>query len=106
MALFAAGPVFISLTVLVETEWVLRSVYGYSRREIADAFTAMSEAYRIAYEDERQVLAAFDRHRAGADLADMMHLVASRENASFHTFDRRLSQTVDGLPIPVVLVES
>ncbi|WP_408056549.1 PIN domain-containing protein [Tardiphaga alba] len=27
---FEAGDVFISLTVLMETEWVLRSAYGYA----------------------------------------------------------------------------
>lgn len=106
LALFASGPVFIGLTVLVETEWVLRSVYDYSRGEIADAFQAMNDAYRIVYEDEDQVLAALDRHREGADFADVMHLVASRDDESFHTFDRKLAQTADALPVPVILVES
>lgn len=106
LALFESGPVFIGLTVLVETEWVLRSVYDYTRDEIANAFQAMNDAYRIVYEDEDQVLAALDRHREGADFADMMHLVASRDNESFHTFDRKLAQTSGALPVPVVSIES
>ena len=35
---------------------------------------------------------ALGRFRGGADLADMMHLVMSRDTVAFASFDRRMTQ--------------
>jgi predicted nucleic-acid-binding protein len=45
-------PVLVSLPVMVETEWVLRSRYGLSREAVLGAFRAALEARDLSFEDE------------------------------------------------------
>ena len=40
-SLFAAEPIWIAKTVLLETGWVLRSLYGFAESAIRDAFTKL-----------------------------------------------------------------
>jgi hypothetical protein len=49
--LIDAEPVFVSLTVLLETEWVLRCVYGYDTARIARALRGFSGLPQVAIED-------------------------------------------------------
>jgi predicted nucleic-acid-binding protein len=48
-------PVLISLLVLLETEWVLRSRYALAKSEIAAAFSALLESSELLFEDEASV---------------------------------------------------
>ena len=45
-------PVLVSMPVLVETEWVLRSRYGLSREAMLGVFRAALEARELSFEDE------------------------------------------------------
>jgi predicted nucleic-acid-binding protein len=45
-------PVLISLPVLVETEWVLRSRYGLGRETMLSMFRAALETRELSFEDE------------------------------------------------------
>ena len=42
----------ISLLVLLETEWVLRSRYGLQKNEIMDAVLGLLDAAELEFEDE------------------------------------------------------
>lgn len=44
--------VLVSLPVLVETEWVLRSRYGFTKDALLNVFRAMLEARELTFEDE------------------------------------------------------
>ena len=44
--------VFVSLPVLLETEWVLRSRYGFKKTEIVDAISGLLDATEIQFEAE------------------------------------------------------
>jgi predicted nucleic-acid-binding protein len=48
-------PVHISLLVLLETEWVLRSRYKLSKSEILDAFSELLSAVDMSFEDEPSI---------------------------------------------------
>lgn len=48
-------PVLISLPVLIETEWVLRSRYGLDRAAVIGAFRAALETRELSFEDEPAV---------------------------------------------------
>ena len=48
-------PVRISLLVLLETEWVLRSRYKLTKSEILDAFSALLSAVDLSFEDEPSI---------------------------------------------------
>jgi len=48
-------PILVSLLVLLETEWVLRSRYELAKGDILVAFSALLEAAEVDFEDEQSV---------------------------------------------------
>lgn len=94
--------VFVSDGVLMETEWVLRGLFGKDRRqEINDALSAFAALDTVSVAQPERIDWALDRHRAGADWADMLHLIASAGHDSFATFEKNLREG----DAPPVLVE-
>jgi predicted nucleic-acid-binding protein len=66
-------PVLVSLLLLLEIEWVLRSRYGLSKVEILAAFSALLEAADLAFEDETSVeYALYSWKDSAADFADCL----------------------------------
>lgn len=51
-ALAREEPVLISLLVLLESKWVLRSRYGFNREGLLGIFHALLEARELSFEDE------------------------------------------------------
>ncbi len=88
LALLKEHSFFISRTVQLETEWVLRSRYKRSVVEIADFFALLLQKKPMVCENELALLNAVAYYRLGADFADALHL-ANMENLSFYTFDER-----------------
>lgn len=85
-----SGRTFVAKTVLLETEWVLRHVYGLRPDEIAGAFDVLAAAAEIEFEDAAAVTQALAWFLSGMDFADALH-VASRGNAApFLSFDKGL----------------
>ena len=70
----AAGrPIFISLLVLLETEWVLRSRYGLSKKLMLAAFSGLLDADDVFLENEPVVEEAlFLWKETTADFADCL----------------------------------
>jgi len=70
----AAGrPIFISLLVLLETEWVLCSRYGLSKKRRLAAFSGLLDADDVFLENEPAVEEAlFLWKEATADFADCL----------------------------------
>lgn len=85
--LLQTNTVFISRTVLMETEWVLRSRYQQQRSELELFIDTLLNVDNIVVEDSEQVIRALEWYRLGADFADALHLAACG-NAIMHTFDR------------------
>jgi predicted nucleic-acid-binding protein len=85
---FASGPVWIGKTVLLETEWVLRSAYGFDERAIGDAFAALLGLRNVHVEDKVSVTAALALAARGLEFADALHLTSRPAGAAFVTFDR------------------
>jgi len=86
--LFAAGPIWIAKTVLLETGWVLRSLYGFDESAIRDAFTKLLGLENVHAEDEPAVAAALVLTVHGIEFADAMHLASRPPGAAFVSFDR------------------
>ena len=81
----------VSKTVLLETEWVLRSRYGYNARQYADFADYLLALSSVTIEDERVVRWAVDATRGGIDFADAMHMaIAAAAEEPFYTFDKKL----------------
>ncbi|MBV8685836.1 MAG: type II toxin-antitoxin system VapC family toxin [Alphaproteobacteria bacterium] len=96
------GGIFVSRSVLMETEWVLRSAYRLARQAVNDALADLLALDGVHAGDAEMLDWALDRHRAGADWADMLHLIDARPYPAFATFDRGLSRAA-GDKAPVVI---
>jgi predicted nucleic-acid-binding protein len=93
---------FVSLTVIIETEWVLRSRFGYDRAAICNAFDALPQAADVVYQDDLGVVWALKRYAAGGELADYIHMVASAMIGRFATFEKKLvTRAGDEAPVAI-----
>lgn len=88
-AVVDGGAVFACTTVLLESEWVLRSVYGFAPEEVAAALRAFAGLPGVAVENPGLLAEALDRAEAGMDFADALHLGAAARCDAMLTFDRR-----------------
>jgi predicted nucleic acid-binding protein len=84
------GDVYVGITVVLETEWVLRSVYGYQSADVCRALRAFAGLQSVTVEDEALVATALDRVESGLDFADALHLGKAGHCDALLTFDRRL----------------
>ena len=90
---------FVSVTVLLELEWVMRGFYALPRREIVRAMRALAGIEHVTVEDRDAVLAALDAFEAGLDFADALHVARSSRASAFATFDRQLARRAKGLAL-------
>lgn len=100
-AAIAAGQVFVSITVLLETDWVLRSTYGFPNAEVAAALRAFAGLPEVAVENPVLLAEALDRAEQGMDFADALHLGAAAGCEAMVTFDRRFIQAAGDASVPV-----
>jgi predicted nucleic-acid-binding protein len=96
-ALIDGEDVFVATTVLLETEWVLRSVYGFASPQLAKALAAFAGLPRVILEDATLVATALGWMGSGLDFADSLHLAKSEGCDAFVTFDRRLAKAASRL---------
>ena len=89
-ALFSEQNIYITTTVLLETEWVLRYAYHFAANEVLAALQGLLGLENVELADAVHVAAALEWHEQGLDFADALHLAASQQADSFVTFDRRL----------------
>lgn len=89
--------VFVATTVLLETEWVLRSVYGFGSQKVVQTLAQFAGLPRIRLQDPPLVAKALDWATTGIDFADALHLAASHESAAFVSFDERFVRTASSL---------
>jgi predicted nucleic-acid-binding protein len=95
--------VHVSLTVLLELGWLLGSRAGKSRAEVNLALLKLLDNESIHVEDDAQVRAALELFRQGADLGDVIHLVAARGSEAFVTFDKGVPSGEDiGVEVELV----
>lgn len=83
--------VWVPLTVLLETEWVLRSAYRHASVEATAALRAFVGLPRVALEHAARVAAALGLTERGMDFADAPHLAASEQCEAFPRSTLRLS---------------
>ena len=100
-----SGDILIVTTVLAEIEWVLRSVYKWSRAQINHALVALTSIENVMTEDETRGRWAIARHEEGADFADMLHVANAHNSDRFITFDQRVERYAGknaGIPIETI----
>jgi len=97
---------FVSVTVVLEFEWVMRGFYQLPAQDIARVLRALAGIGHVTLEDRDAVLAAVDGFDNGLDFADALHVARSARASQFATFDRRLAKRAKGLGLvpPVALL--
>ena len=73
---------FVCDVVLVETDWVLRSLYDWSGEDVADAFARLVTIQNLVFENENRLRWALKAIRGGADLSDELIVGACREHGA------------------------
>lgn len=104
-ALFSANEIFVAKTVLLETEWVLRSLYALDTGRIAAALRGLLGLPRLRCEDRNAVEMALRCYEQGLDFADALHLTSSVGAGKLVTFDQRFRKRGRGVcPIEIFTV--
>jgi predicted nucleic-acid-binding protein len=85
---FVSGQVWITKTVLMETGWVLNSLYKFEQTAIKDAFTKLLGLRNVRVESEAEVAAALALTDQGLELADALHLSCRPHGTFFVSFDK------------------
>ena len=96
-ALIHGEDVYVSSTVLLETEWVLRRGYRFSRDQIKAALTAFAGLPRVTLEDAAVAAKALEWMRSGLDFADALHLAKAAGSDAFVSFDQRFAAVANTL---------
>ncbi len=90
---------FVSVTVLLELEWVMRGFYELPSKDISRVLRALAGIEQVTLEDRGAVLAAVDAFDKGLDFADALHLARSSRASGFATFDQRLAKRAKRLAL-------
>ncbi|MCC5848650.1 MAG: type II toxin-antitoxin system VapC family toxin [Verrucomicrobia bacterium] len=94
---FQMEEVFLAVTVILETEWVLRYAYDFPREEILVGFRkllGLENVYCAQPEVLRSALLWFEK---GLDFADALHLANSRHCEVLKSFDKSFVKKGRGL---------
>jgi predicted nucleic-acid-binding protein len=94
--------VWVAKTVILETAWVLGSLYGFDDAAIVDALTKFLGLDNVQAEDEPAVAAALALTAHGIEFADALHLTSRPAGASFVTFDKAFVRCAKRAAVPDV----
>ena len=90
--MFQAEAIYLSKTVVLETEGVLRYAYKFRPTEIILAFRRLFGLSNIYVEDAAELALALKWHEGGLDFADALHLATSQQCEAFYTFDEQFAK--------------
>jgi predicted nucleic-acid-binding protein len=85
-------PVLVSLLVMLEMEWVLRSRYALAKADIVATFSSLLETAELAFEDESSLeMAIYSWKDSVAEFADCLIGARNRRLGcrATATFDRK-----------------
>jgi predicted nucleic-acid-binding protein len=89
--------VSITLTVVLETEWVLRDAYEFAREDVLATLEKVFGLPTVTLRDQGIVRKAMNLTASGMDFADALHLTQAGECEAFVTFDKPLVRKAKGL---------
>jgi predicted nucleic-acid-binding protein len=101
--LFEQAIVFIPATVFMETEWVLRAVYGFRRDQIASAFARLLQVKSVRVADRPLLETVIAHFAQGLDFADALHYALGGAQP-MKTFDKAFIRRGKSLGLDVTRV--
>jgi predicted nucleic-acid-binding protein len=102
-ALFRKESIWIGLTVILETEWVLRGAYGFKPSPISAAFAGLAGLENVSIENPAVFMRALSLYLSGMDFADALHVSGAGATDGFRTFDKSLVKQAGRLNLSWVL---
>jgi predicted nucleic-acid-binding protein len=90
--LIGGGDIFVATSVLLESEWVLRSGYGFTSDRLVRALRDFAGLPGVTLEDPQLAARALDWAEQGLDFADGLHLGRAQGCTAFLSFDRNLAK--------------
>lgn len=80
---------FVSLTVVLELEWVIRAFYGFASKDFVRVVQHLLGLANVRVEEWARISDALALHLDGLDFADALHLLSSHGCSELMTFDDR-----------------
>lgn len=96
-ALVESEDVFVSTTVMIETERVLRRAYAFTARQVCRALRAFAGLPRVSLDDSYLIATAIERAEQGMDFADALHLGRAEHCDGFVTFDQEFIKAAQAM---------
>lgn len=99
-------PVYVSLTVILEFEWVMRGVYKLDKPTILNIYRALQRLPTVTIEDKAildNVLLLFEQ---GLGFADALHLAQTLSLQGFITFDNNFYKRAKKLGYNIALADN
>lgn len=103
--LFASNAILITSTVLLETEWVLRSAYKFAPDAIRYAFNKLLGLQQVSVDEPVRISEALALYALGADFADALHVAGSSSAKGFASFDRELRTRISSTTSQIEVIE-
>ena len=101
----SAPDLFVPVTVLLETAWLLSKSYRLPKTEVVAALQGVTALPNVRVDRAPEVDTALNWAAAGMDVADALHLALSREADSLLSFDHPLARQADRLGASPRVVE-
>ena len=92
VSLFQSQEIWLSKTVILETHWVLNSLFDFPPQTINHALERLLALPNVRAEDATSVRQALDWCAHGLEFADALHLASRGPASRFVTFDARFSK--------------
>ncbi|AFZ34641.1 PilT protein domain protein [Stanieria cyanosphaera PCC 7437] len=89
LKIFQSQNIFISNTVILETEWVLRFAYKFNPKEICQALQQLFGLPNVHLANANLIAQVLQWHENGLDFADAFHLAQSQHCLELYTFDEK-----------------
>jgi predicted nucleic-acid-binding protein len=89
--------VFVSASVFLEFEWVLRGFYQLPKAQIEQILEALCGLENVHLESRGKILSAMNGYQMGLDFADALHLTSASSCELFHSFDQKLKKRAKAL---------
>ncbi|PHS15335.1 MAG: PIN domain nuclease [Kangiella sp.] len=96
-SIFNSNEVFISDTVILETEWVLKYAYEFLPKDICLAFINLFGLKNVHLTNPRFIFQAIEWHKLGLDFSDALHLAHYQQYKVLYTFDKKFSSKAEKL---------
>jgi predicted nucleic-acid-binding protein len=98
LSLFQENDIFISDTVLLETEWVLRFSYAFQPSDVYQALNQLLGLPNVQVMEGNRVAQALQWHNSsGLGFADAFHLACCQHCSVLYTFDKQFVRHSQGL---------